>query len=119
LLADLQELSGLDCTYVLRRLEGRAGKVWYVHNGDRLVVPEGLVVAYSPTDDGDCRPLSEALSLLTELSVPMFGSDGGLIGWIGGASAAERKLPGTVRAAMELFAHVLGAQLAHERVLAA
>jgi diguanylate cyclase (GGDEF)-like protein len=119
LLADLQELSGLDCTYVLRRLEGRAGKVWYVHNGDRLVVPEGLVVEYSPTDDGDCRPLSEALSLLTELSVPMFGSDGGLVGWIGGASAAERKLPGTVRAAMELFAHVLGAQLAHERVLAA
>ena len=49
----------------------------------------------------------------------MFGSDGGLIGWIGGASAAERKLPSTVRAAMELFAHVLGAQLAHERVLAA
>jgi diguanylate cyclase (GGDEF)-like protein len=120
LLADLQELSGLDCTYLLRRLEGGSGKaVWYVHNGNGVVVPEGLVLGYSPTDDSDCRPLSDALSLLTELSVPVFGSDGGLIGWIGGASAAETKIPSMVRAAMELFAHVLGTQLAHERAVAA
>jgi hypothetical protein len=120
LLFELQRLSGLDSTYLIRRYEGGDGQeVQYAFNPDAVVVPEGLALAGPAAAEGEYRPLSESLGLQTEITVPVVTADGEVVGWLGGVSALPTERSHAVLTVMELFARLLGAHVAYERAAAA
>ncbi|MEN3157898.1 sensor domain-containing diguanylate cyclase [Alkalimonas sp. NCh-2] len=135
LLALLQEMTGLDSTY-LTKVDQTAGfqQILYAMNTAELTLPEGLKV---PWEDTLCRrailqerfvtqdvsaiwgdsDAARELGLQTYVSVPVYLSDGELFGTLCGASAVPTEVEAKHSKILQLFAQLIAWQLERERQL--
>lgn len=139
LLATLQTASGFDSTY-LTRIDpvGGVQHVDFVHNSQRLRIPEGVSVELRDTlcqraiaesrlhveDVASHWPDAEAalaLGIRAYASAPVRLPDGTLYGTLCAAHGTQRPVTAEAGQALQLFAHLLGlyldqsAELAHLR----
>lgn len=132
LLALLQEMTGLDSTY-LTKIDQTAGfqQILYAMNTASLTLPEGLKV---PWEDTLCRrailqerfvtqdvpevwgdsDAARELGLQTYVSVPVYLSNGELFGTLCGASAAQAEVDERHSKILQLFAQLIAWQLERE-----
>ncbi|MCC5825423.1 sensor domain-containing diguanylate cyclase [Alkalimonas sp.] len=135
LLALLQEMTGLDSTY-LTKVDQAAGyqQILYAMNTASLILPEGLKVPWGdtlcrrailqqrfvtqdvPAIWGDSDAARE-LGLQTYVSVPVYLSDGELFGTLCGASAVQTEVEDKHSKILQLFAQLIAWQLERERQL--
>ncbi|MCL5043466.1 MAG: diguanylate cyclase [Gammaproteobacteria bacterium] len=135
LLALLQELSGLESTYLTTiDPEQTEQHILFAHNVSKMQIPEGLSVPWSDTlckrsldegipytDQADKRwetvIAARALNIVTYLSEPLCGDDGRLHGTLCGASSSRQPITDRTRQLLAMFARLLTLHIEREQLI--
>ncbi len=131
----IENLTGLESTYLTRiDFHKRLQHITYSRNTRTLLIPEGLAVNWDDTlckraldaskpyvDDvpavwGDSEA-AQALGIKTYLSQPVLNLDGQVYGTLCAASDARVTVPPAALKVLNLFARLIGHQVARERLL--
>ncbi|TVP89859.1 MAG: sensor domain-containing diguanylate cyclase [Pseudomonadaceae bacterium] len=135
LLEILQEISGLESTYLTSVNAGLSEqRVVYAYNSGSMLIPEGLSVPWSETlckraleegvsytDEADQRwaevAAARELGIVTYLSEPLCAEGGELYGTLCGASRSPLPVSSKTRALLVMFARLLTLQIEREQLI--